>query len=148
MSHEKGSSTVGTPRHLWIVGVLGVLWNLMGAFDYVMTQTRTESYMSRFTPQQLEYFYAFPRWATAFWAIAVWGGVVGTALLLVKKRQAAPILLTSLVAMIVTSVYNFVLSSGLEVMGRGAVAFSILIFLAALGLWLYARAMTQRRVLV
>lgn len=135
------------PWHLWVVGLLGVLWESVGAFDYLMTQTRNESYMSEFTPEQLEFFYGFPAWVVAFWALAVWGGVLGTALLLLRKRLAVPVLLTSLLAMVVTSVHNFLLSNGLEVMGGGGMAFSGLIFLFALGLWLYGRAMAQRGVL-
>lgn len=136
-----------TPRHLWVVGGLGILWNAVGAFDYVMTQTRNDAYMSSFTPEQLEYFYAFPSWVVASWAVAVWGGVLGTALLLLRKRIAAPILLISLAAMVVTSIHNFLLTNGLEVMGGGGAAFSALVFVVALGLWLYARAMTLRGVL-
>lgn len=135
------------PWHLWVVGGLGTLWNAVGAFDYLMTQTRNDAYMSAFTPEQLEYFYGFPAWVVAFWAVAVWGGLLGTALLLLRKRVAAPILLASLVAMVVTSIHNFLLTNGLEVMGGGGAAFSALIFVVALGLWLYARAMTLRGVL-
>jgi hypothetical protein len=113
-----------------------------------MTQTQNESYMGQFTPEQLEYFYGFPTWVVAFWALAVWGGVLGTLLLLLRKRLAVGVLLVSLLSMIVTSVYNFFLSDGLQVMGSGAVAFSGLIFVIALGLWLYARAMARRGVLV
>lgn len=132
------------PLHLRIVGGLAVLWNAVGAFDYIMTQTRNESYMSNFTPEQLEYFYGFPAWVVAFWAIAVWGGVLGSGLLLLGKRVSAPVLLTSFVAMVVTSIHNFVLSDGIAVSGPGGVAFSALIFVVALGLWLYARAMGRR----
>ena len=45
-----------TPMHLWIVGVLALLWNFMGAFDYLATQLKLESYMSNFTQEQLDYF--------------------------------------------------------------------------------------------
>jgi hypothetical protein len=135
------------PRHLWVVGVVGLLWNLVGAYDYLMTETQNASYMSKFTPEQLEYFYGFPTWAVATWAIAVWGGVLGTLLLLLRKRLAVPVLLVSFLSMVVTSVYNFLLSDGVAVMGAGAVAFSGLIFAIALGLWLYARAMAKRGVL-
>ena len=37
----------------------------MGAFDYVMTETRNEAYMAEFTPEQLEFFYGFPAWMIA-----------------------------------------------------------------------------------
>lgn len=136
-----------TPWHLWLVGILGLLWDSMGAFDYFMTQTQNASYMSRFTPEQLEFFYGFPTWVVTFWALAVWGGVLGTLLLLLRKRLAVPVLLVSFLAMTVTAVHNFLLSNGLEVMGGVGLVFSVLIFVFALGLWLYARAMAQRHVL-
>ena len=143
------AATTAQPRpwHLWVVGILGVLWDSVGAFDYLMTQTQNESYMSQFTAEQLEFFYGFPTWVVAFWALAVWGGLLGTILLLLRKSLAAPVLLGSLLAMVVTSIHNYALSNGLEVAGGAGVAFSGLIFLVALGLWLYARAMSRRGVL-
>ena len=135
------------PWHLWLIGFLALLWNAMGAYDYLMTETQNESYMSQFTPEQLEFFYGFPMWLVAFWALAVWGGVLGTILLLLKKRLAVPVLLVSFLSMIVTAVQNLFLSNGLEVMGGVDLMFSGLIFVVALGLWLYARAMAQRGVL-
>lgn len=149
MSDEAAAPPTGRPWHLWLVGILGLLWNLMGAYDYLMTQTQNEAYMSQFTPEQLEYFYGFPSWAVAFWAVAVWGGVLGTILLLLKKRLAVPVFMVSFLSMVVTSVYNFILSDGLEMMGGvGPLLFSALIFLFALGLWIYSRAMAKRGVLV
>lgn len=112
-----------------------------------MTETQNEAYMSQFTPEQLEYFYGFPSWVVAFWALAVWGGLLGTILLLLRKRVAVPVLLGSFLAMVVTAIHNFLLSDGLEVMGGAGAAFSVLIFAVALGLWLYARAMARRGVL-
>ncbi|MDT8436651.1 MAG: hypothetical protein RRA92_07830 [Gemmatimonadota bacterium] len=135
------------PRHLWIVGILALLWNLMGAYDYLMTETQNESYMGKFTPEQLDFFYGFPTWVVAAWAIAVWGGLLGTVLLLLRKRLAAPVFLVSFLAMVLTSLHNFVLSDGAAVMGGGGVAFSGVIFVVALALWLYARAMAKRGVL-
>lgn len=148
--HTTAAATVTvrrTPLHLWVVGALAVLWNGFGAFDYLMTQSQNESYMSQFTPEQLEYFYGFPAWVVVFWALAVWGGLLGAVLLLLRKRLAVPVLLVSFVSMAVTFIHNFLLSEGLEVMGTGAAAFSGLIFAVALGLWLYARAMAKREVL-
>jgi hypothetical protein len=41
-----------TPLHLWIVGILALLWSLLGAVDYIMTQTKNKAYMSQFTPER------------------------------------------------------------------------------------------------
>jgi len=136
-----------TPKHLWIVGVVTLLWNLMGAYDYLMTQTRNEAYMGKFTTEQLDYFYGFPVWFEAFWALAVWGGVLGSILLLMRKGLAVKVFLVSLGSMVITAIYNFGMSNGLEVMGGGGFAFTVVIFLVAVGLWLYARAMKARGIL-
>ena len=54
MSAAAKPSRTRAPWHLWAVGIVGLLWSAMGAFDYLMTQTENESYMARFTPEQLE----------------------------------------------------------------------------------------------
>jgi len=133
---------------LWVVGVLSVLWNAMGALDYVMTQTRNEQYMSRFTTEQLDYFYSMPSWVIACWALAVWGGVLGSLLLLLRKRLAVWVFFVSLLTMIATSVYNYLLSDGLQVMNDPfALWFSAAIFVIAVVLFFYAGTMNQRGIL-
>jgi hypothetical protein len=147
MTEEHVETGSKTPKHLWIVGVLALLWNAVGAFDYLMTQTQNEAYMKQFTTEQLEFFYGFPTWLVALWAIAVWGSVLGAILLLMRKALAVPVFLAAFIAMCLTAVHNFLLSNGLEVMGQEALIFTVVIFLIALGLWLYARAMQKRGVL-
>ena len=44
-----------TPKHLWVVGIIGTLWSAMGAFEFLMTQTKNEAYLAQFTPEQLEF---------------------------------------------------------------------------------------------
>ncbi len=127
------SQSVKAPIHLWIIGVVTLLWNLIGAYDYLMTQTRNEAYMANFEPAQLEYFYSFPVWAEATWAIAVWGALLGSILLLLRKRLAAPVFLVSFVAMVITAVYNYGLSEGMEIQGTGGFIFSVVIFFVARG---------------
>jgi hypothetical protein len=137
-----------TPMHLWVVGVLGLLWSSIGAMDYVMTQTRNESYMSGFTPEQLEFIYGLPVWVDAAWAIGVWGGVLGAIFLLLRKGMAVWILLASLLAVLVTNFHNYVLSNGMEVSGDTfSLVLTATIFLIALGLYLYSRSMQRRGLL-
>lgn len=151
MSIEHGSLSAGpvrTPWHVWVVGVVALLWNAIGAFDYVMTQTRNPQYMAAFTQQQLDYFYGFPAWVVAAWAIAVWGGVLGAVLLLLRRRLAVPVFLASLVAMVITTVHNFLLSNGLEVFSDTfSRVFTALIFVVAVALYLYARSLADKGVL-
>lgn len=140
-------TTTRIPRHFWIVGVLSLLWNAVGAFDYAATQLRIESYMSAFTPEQLEYFYGLPAWVVAAWAIAVWSSLLGSLGLLLRKTWAVWLFGVAIVGMVLTALHNFVLSDGLVVMGSGAAAFTAVIWLIAFFLFFYARAMSKRGVL-
>jgi hypothetical protein len=135
------------PLHLWIVGILALAWNAIGAFDYAATQMRLESYMGQFTPEQLAYFYGFPAWAVATWAIAVWGSLLASVGLLLRKRWAAPLFGVAIVAMLLTAIHNLVLTDGLALMGDGAAVFTAVIWLIAFALFFYARAMARRGVL-
>jgi hypothetical protein len=140
-------TSVKTPVHLWIVGILSILWNAVGAFDYVATQSRLESYMSQFTPEQLEYFYAFPAWMDSAWAVGVWGSVLGSIFLLLRKSWAVWLFGASILGLAVSTVYNFILSDGMAVMGSGAAIFTSVIWAIVLLLFFYARAMAKRGVL-
>jgi hypothetical protein len=142
------SAPTKTPIHLWIVGIIGLLWSSIGAMDYFMTQTANESYMQNFTPEQLEFFYGLPTWSVATWALGVWGGVLGTLLLLLRKKLAVPVLLVSLIAAVLTTVHNYAVVDGFAVMGgAGALVFSLLILVVAGALYWYARKMSETGVI-
>ncbi len=140
-------STNKAPLHLWIVGAVTLLWNAVGALDYVAAQLRIEPYMSQFTPEQLEYFYGFPAWAVAAWAFGVWGSLLGSLFLLLRKRWAVWLFGIAIAGLAVTTLHNFVLTDGAAVMGSGAAVFSAVIWVIALFLFFYARAMAKRGVL-
>lgn len=137
-----------TPWHLWVIGVLTLLWNGVGAFDYLATQLPIEDYMAAFSQEQLAYFYGFPSWVVAAWALAVWSALGGSLALLLRRRWAVPLFTLSLLAMVVTATYNFVLTNGADVMGRAGVIFSAVIAAASVLLVIYSRAMVRRHVLV
>ncbi len=135
------------PTHLWIVGVLSLLWNAMGVFDYLATKLRLDFYMSMFTEEQLAYFYGLPAWFSVFWALGVWGALFGSIALLLRRRWAVGLFAVSLVGMIVGSVYTLFLSEGVDIMGTGGAIFSAVIFVVGVFLLVYARKMADAGVL-
>ncbi|CAN5516268.1 hypothetical protein BH23BAC4_BH23BAC4_07940 [soil metagenome] len=144
------SRSVGRrPVHLWIVGIVSLLWNSIGAFDYLMTQLQAEWYMGSFSAEQLEYFYGFPAWAVAVWAIGVWFAVGGSVALLLRSRWAVYLFGISLAGLALTTLYTNVLSDGMAAMGGsiGYVIFSIVLWLVLIGLLVYSIAMARRGVL-
>jgi hypothetical protein len=147
----RDSGTTGrapTPWHLWAIGIIALVWSALGAMDYVMTHMGNEVRMRDFNLEQLEYFYEIPAWVVAAWAIGVWGGVLGALLLLFRRHVATWFFLVSLLAIVVTTSYHYLLADAMEVLGDDAsLALTSVRFLFALGLFLYARAMRRRGVL-
>ena len=142
-----GGVAVKTPVHLWIVGGLAILWNFMGVFDYLASKLELEFYMSQFPPEMLEWLDAMPVWATAAWAFGVWGAFVGTIGLLLRKKWAVVAYAVSLGGLLVSSIYSYILTDAMEMMGGGAVFMNIAIWAIAIFLLVYAWAMAKRGVL-
>jgi hypothetical protein len=138
--------TTSTPWHLWAVGLVSLLWNGYGGYDYVMTQTDNAAYLAQYTAEQRAYFDSFPMWMEAVWAVGVWGGVLGAVLLLLRMKWAFHAFLASLIAFAISVVYGQV-SGGNAVMGTTGMIFSAVIFLLGLGFVMYSRAMTRKGVL-
>ena len=139
--------SVRTPVHLWVVGVLAILWNFMGVFDYLASNLELEFYMSQFPPEMLEWIDTMPAWATAAWAFGVWGAFVGTIGLLLRKKWAVVAYAVSLGGLLVSSIYSYILTDAVEMMGSGAVFMNIAIWAVAVFLLVYAWAMAKRGVL-
>src|SRR6185312_7485189 len=128
MTESSASLRVVTPWHVWLVGVLALLWNCVGAFDYFMTESHNASYLSAFTPQQLAYFDSFPAWVVATWALGVWGGVLRSVLLLLRRKSAVPVFVISLVGMLITFFHNYMLADWFATMGgMSGLAFTVAI---------------------
>ncbi|MEH6757744.1 MAG: hypothetical protein V7676_09545 [Parasphingorhabdus sp.] len=142
-----GHDRVVAPRHFWLIGILATLWNFGGALDYTMTQTRNESYMSSFTPEQLDYFYAFPAWANAAWALGVWGAFVGSLLLLLRSRYATGAFLLSFLGLIGSSIYQMASDMPASLSTPGILIFTSAIWLSVIFLIWYARRMTAKGIL-
>src|SRR5512145_525960 len=148
MAAAQRTTTPGRPWHLWLIGIVGGLWSSMGVVSFMLTQMNVEAVMSQFPPQQRAYFESFPLWAVAFWAIGVFGGVVGCLLLLLKKRLAFPALLASAIGAIVSNLGGLFLLGGFEVMREtGGLGFTAIPIIVGAFLAYYAYAMSTKGVL-
>lgn len=144
-----GSAPVrATPLHLWAVGVLSLLWNCIGAYDYTMTQTHNAAYLAKVPGEVMAYVTSVPAWFTAFWAIGVWGALLGSVMLLLRNRLAVPVFAASLLGLAVTQLYeHFIDPAPAEMRGGMMLGIVVMIWAIAIALLLYARAMARQGVL-
>jgi hypothetical protein len=141
-------TTPGRPWHLWLVGILGGLWSVMGVVSFMLTQMNVEAVMSQFPPTQRAYFESFPLWAIAFWALGVFGGVVGCVLLLLKHRLAFHVLVASAIGAIVSNLGGLFLLGGMAVMREtGGLGFTAVPIVLGAFMAYYAWAMRKKGVL-
>ena len=137
------------PKHLWIVGILSLLWNCFGGYDYVMSHIGGLAYFESMGLDAAAYawFQAFPIWATAAWAIGVWGSVIGAILLLMRSRHAATAFLISLIGALVSFGYQFSTERPASLDGGSAVIMPIVIVIVIVLQWYYARRQAAAGVL-
>lgn len=128
----------------WVIGVVGLIWNGLGSMNYVMHTTNSEALQESYTPEQLAFVDASPAWVTGAFALAVWGGLLGCLLLLLRKKWAVPVLLISLIGILGQAVYNFFLSNASEVFGSELYIMPPIVILIGIGLYFYARSSAKK----
>jgi hypothetical protein len=94
------------PWHLWVVGILSLLWNLFGAVDFTMTNTRNAAYLAQFPPEMMQIIDTFPMWSIIAWGCGVWGALIGSFALLLRSRGAVLAFAISLVGLAVSQYYQ------------------------------------------
>ncbi len=99
------SATSRAPWHLWVVGIVTLLWNAIGITSYMITRLgKLEA--AGMTPEQIAWFESFPAWANGLWALGVWGVFFGSLLLLLRSRWAVTSIATSIVGLIGTTIFE------------------------------------------
>jgi hypothetical protein len=142
------SAQARTPMLLWIVGILALLWNAFGCYDYLMTNTHNAAYLASFPADQLAYLNSLPSWLTAFWALGVWGGLAGALLLLARSRHAVLAFGLSVVGIVVSFGYQMFATEMPASMKTGAgAAMPWVIFIVGLFLLWYARSAQKQGLL-
>ena len=126
---------VKTPWHIWLIGVIAVLFNSIGVFDFVMSMAQGAEYQASagMTPDQIAHYQGMPSWMTVVWAVGVFGAFLASILLLLRRRLALPVFILSLAAFLVSLLYTYVLTDGGAVMGpqmaiASAVIAALLVF--------------------
>ena len=112
------------PGHLWVVGILTLLWNAVGAWSYTSTQLGKLDGFGM-SDEAIDYVSNFPAWADALWALGVWGATLGSVLLLLRSRWAVTAFLVSVIGLVGTTIYQRVLTQLPEDMQGWGIALTI-----------------------
>ncbi len=137
------------PWHLWVVGIIAILFNGIGVFDYLMSKTQGAAYLqgAGMSQAQIEHYMNLPFWMSAVWAIGVWGAFLASILLLLRNKLATPVFMVSLAAFVLSLVYHYGIAGAGDLMGTAGIVSNAVISVLLVLFILYARAMGKRGVL-
>ncbi len=83
----------------WAIGAIALLWNAMGVMN-LFWQMNSDN-LAAMPELHRAIAEGRPTWATAAFALAVFGGALGCLLLLLRKRAASYLMIASFIGMVV-----------------------------------------------
>ena len=89
------------PSWLKVVAVVALLWNLLGCFAFFADLRLSPEDLAKLAEAQQALYAGRPAWAVAATAVAVFGGVLGSLGLLLRKKWSFVVLLLSLIGILV-----------------------------------------------
>lgn len=128
------------PTWFWVVGVVALIWNLLGVMAYLAQVMMTEEAIAAMPEAERALFVSVPAWAVGAFAISVFGGALGCVLLLVRTSVAMPVLVVSLVAVLVQMAHSFLIADSMAVYGPSVVIMPSMVVAGAVALVWHAKA--------
>jgi len=127
MNSSKRMST-GLKVFAWLM----VLWNGIGVAAFFSQIMMTPEMIAQLPEAQQAVYRDIPVWSYSAYALAVFGGLIGSILLALGKKLAFPVLVISLTGVIVQQYYNFVVIDAIGIMGWGIVVMPVIVTTIAL----------------
>lgn len=114
-------------RIFWILGYLGLVWNIIGVVTFFMTTTASEATLAAMSADQRAFYTEIPLLITWMYALAVSSGALACVLLLMRKAIAVPVFIVSLISITFQMGYSVFFSSLILVQGNTAAILPVLI---------------------
>jgi len=129
------------PKWFWLAAGLGLAWNIFGVVQYLSTAGASVDALVRggMTPAQATLYHGLPVWMGWSFAVGVFGGALGSALLLLRRKAAVPVFAVSLVAYVVLYIGDITLGVFEAFGAPQVVILSGVVLIAGALLWLALR---------
>jgi len=131
----------------WVIGIIALIWNLMGVVAYLMQAYMTDEDLLALPLEEQALYIDIPAWVTAAYALAVFGGALGCLLLLMRKKLATLIFIFSFISILIQMSYNIFMSKAVEVYGPGGAIMPVMIIIIGAFLIWYSKKMEQQGVI-
>lgn len=141
------SSKTSKNKTLLVIGILALLWNIMGLFQFIMTafmqDIMIETYSENYTAQQIELFLNTPTWYYVVFGICTTTGVAASVALLLRKKIAVPFFLVSLVSVLVVQGFWLLGTEAIDLLGTEAIVMPMIVITTSIFLFFYSKGAKQ-----
>ncbi|WP_417882304.1 hypothetical protein [Xanthomarina gelatinilytica] len=137
-------STNKPPLWFWIVGIVALIWNLMGVMAYLGQAYMTDADLVALPETEQALYANVPAWVTAAFAVAVFGGALASITLLLRKKIAKTLFIISLIGIVVQMSYNLFMSDVMEVYGPGGMIMPIMVLIIGVYLIMFSNKSIAR----
>ena len=125
MTEQAGSIENVPPTWFWAVSGLALVWNLVGVAAFVGQMMMD---LSTLPAAERAFYESTPAWATIAFAVAVFGGVLGSVGLLLRKSWAFAMLAACLLGIVVQDGHSLFIGEGIEVFGPAGFILPLITF--------------------
>jgi hypothetical protein len=132
------SSNIKPSTRYWLVAVLSFLWYAVGVFNYLAQAYMTDETLVSFPDEVQLYYTNLPAWVTAAFALAVFGGLLGSVGLFLRKKWASFLFLGSFFAIVAQQFHSFFVQDFIEITIEKAIM-PLLVLIIALYMIYYSR---------
>jgi len=99
----------GVHWSFWAIGAVAFIWNVMGVINFLVQMNAGT--LASFPESHRAIVESRPAWATAAFAMAVFGGALGCLLLMLRKSAAYYLFIASLLGVIVQLIHTLGIAS-------------------------------------
>ena len=132
------------PTWYWIAAALALLFEGLGCSIYLSEVMMSDAQIAALPLDQGAMLAARPSWYYAAFGVAVWVGLAGAVLLLMRRKLAVPLLFVSLVAVAVQFSSILLVPAIRDATPSDALLLPIIIFVACYSIFMLARLANKR----
>ena len=136
MTHTD-STQIKIPKWFWVLVVIFLLWNIMGILSFFGHTFITEEALAKLPENERALYGDYPFWTTIIFAIATFGGLIGSIGLILKRKWSKLFFIISFLAIVPQMIHNVFFTKSIEVYGTAqAVTMPVLVvFIGAFLIW-------------
>jgi uncharacterized membrane protein len=134
------TTTANVPTWFKVTAIIALIWNLLGVIAYLGQAFMPPELLEAMPEAERALYENTPAWVTAAFATAVWGGALGSLLLILRKSAAVQVLIISLIGIAVQLSWNLFFGKTMEVYGPGSMVMPIMVLLIGIYLVFFAKS--------